>query len=181
MHDTLTAQRPSAASMSAPAIVKPLPAASRFILQGSAAVMAAAAAALALPDTKLACRASAHGERAILWLGPYERLVIGGEAEGAELTRLLAAALVDLPHSLVEVTDRQIAFEVTGPHAAELLNSACPLDLDLSQFPVGMCTRTILAKAEIVLWRTAPETFRLEVWRSFSAYVVGLLEEAGRA
>ncbi len=41
-----------------------------------------------------------------------------------------------------------------------------------------MCTRTIFAKAEIVLWRTAPDAFRIEVWRSFAPYVLGLLDEA---
>jgi sarcosine oxidase subunit gamma len=41
-----------------------------------------------------------------------------------------------------------------------------------------MCTRTVLGKAEIVLWRTAPDIFRIEVWRSFAAYVWLFLDEA---
>jgi sarcosine oxidase subunit gamma len=41
-----------------------------------------------------------------------------------------------------------------------------------------MCTRTVLAKAEIVLWRTEPNTFHLEVWRSFEAYVRQFLTAA---
>lgn len=52
--------------------------------------------------------------------------------------------------------------------------------MDVSAFPVGMCTRTLLGKAEIVLWRTAPEVFRIEVWRSFAAYLSAFLEEAAR-
>jgi sarcosine oxidase, subunit gamma len=40
-----------------------------------------------------------------------------------------------------------------------------------------MCTRTVLAKADITLWRTRDDAFHLEVWRSFSAYVTGLLSE----
>ena len=43
-----------------------------------------------------------------------------------------------------------------------------------------MCTRTVFAKAEIVLWRPAEHVFRLEVWRSFSLYVVQLLHEVAR-
>jgi sarcosine oxidase subunit gamma len=66
---------------------------------------------------------------------------------------------------------------VSGPHAATILSGACPLDLDLSEFPVGMCTRTVLAKGDIVLWRTGEDSFHLEVWRSFSGYVTGLLSE----
>jgi sarcosine oxidase subunit gamma len=43
-----------------------------------------------------------------------------------------------------------------------------------------MCTRTMLAKAEIVLWRTGSLEFRVEVWRSFAAYVSQFLAEAAR-
>ena len=92
----------------------------------------------------------------------------------------LAAALERLPHSLVDVSHRQSALAVSGPQAATLLAAGCPLDLDESAFPVGMCTRTVLAKAEVMLWRTEPQVFRLEVWRSFVAYVSQFLGEAAR-
>ena len=49
-----------------------------------------------------------------------------------------------------------------------------------SAFPVGMCSRTVLGKAEVVLWRTAAQVFRIEVWRSFASYLTGFLEEAAR-
>jgi len=52
--------------------------------------------------------------------------------------------------------------------------------LHISQFPVGMCTRTLLSKADITLWRTREDTFHLEVWRSFAGYVGGLLCEIAR-
>ena len=45
-------------------------------------------------------------------------------------------------------------------------------------FPVGMCTRTLFGKAEIVLWRMRADAWRIEVWRSFAPYVLGCLEEA---
>jgi sarcosine oxidase subunit gamma len=91
----------------------------------------------------------------------------------------LEQALSPYPHSLVDVSHRQVALEISGRQAATTLAGACPLDLDLSQFPVHMCTRTVLAKAEIVLWRTAPEVFHLEVWRSFLSYAQDLLNEIG--
>jgi sarcosine oxidase subunit gamma len=43
-----------------------------------------------------------------------------------------------------------------------------------------MATLTLFDKAEIVLWRRAPATFHLEVWRSFSPYLMGSLAEAAR-
>jgi sarcosine oxidase, subunit gamma len=89
----------------------------------------------------------------------------------------LERTLSDIPHALVDISHRQFALEVSGAHAATILSGACPLDLDLAEFPVGMCTRTVLAKADIVLWRTQEQVFHLEVWRSFLGYVTGLLSE----
>jgi sarcosine oxidase subunit gamma len=43
-----------------------------------------------------------------------------------------------------------------------------------------MCTRTVLGKAEVLLWRTDAQAFRLEVWRSFAPYVAQFLGEASR-
>ena len=78
------------------------------------------------------------------------------------------------------MSHRQSALSVSGTHAATVLSAGCPLDLDISAFPVGMCTRTMLAKAEVVLWRTGAAAFRLEVARSFVAYVSEFLADAAR-
>ena len=67
-----------------------------------------------------------------------------------------------------------------GPHAEWLLESQCPLPLNLRDFPVGMCTRTVFAKTEIVLWRAGEQSFHVEVWRSFASYLLGLLHEVAR-
>ncbi len=115
---------------------------------------------------------------AALWLGPDEQLLLAND--GVDLAATLAPALRGLPHSLVDVSHRQTAIEVSGAQASVLLNTGCPLDLHLSSFPIGMCTRTVLAKAEIVLWRTHEQAFHVEVWRSFAAYVTGFLAEAAR-
>jgi sarcosine oxidase subunit gamma len=129
-----------------------------------------------LPTTPM--RAQVAGARAALWLGPDEWLLLAPEERGTALDAALSGALAGQPASLVDVSHRQVGLVVAGPHAAELLNAGCPLDLDPTVFPVGMCTRTILGKVEIVLWRTADDTFRIEVARSFAPYVVELLREA---
>jgi sarcosine oxidase subunit gamma len=159
--------------------VRALPAAARYILRGTPQVMTAAGAALGLTISQTACRAATNGAQvAALWLGPDEQLLIAPES--ADLAATLQPALRDLSHSLVEVSHRQIALEVSGPHVTDVLNAGCPLDLDLSAFPVGMCTRTVLTKAEIVLWRTDETVFHVEVWRSFASYVTELLAEIAR-
>jgi sarcosine oxidase subunit gamma len=161
--------------------LRPLPPAARFILHGDAQVRARAADAWQTPFSAVALRALQAGSRATLWLGPDEYLLIGWSAAdagpdgAAALAEALEQAIGDMPHALVDVSHRQIAVEVHGANAAAILNGACPLDLDLAAFPVGMCTRTVFAKADIVLWRSAEQCFRLEVWRSFANYVTGLL------
>jgi sarcosine oxidase, subunit gamma len=181
MPDLRFARRPP--PVSSGTAVQALAPAQRCILRGDEAVRAAAERALGLTVPASACRAAAEGERAALWLGPDEWLLIAPASAAAEPPAALAqltAALAGLPHSLVDVSHRQCALAVSGPEAATLLAAGCPLDLHESAFPVGMCTRTMLAKAEVVLWRTAAQSFRLEVWRSFVDYVARFLAEAAR-
>jgi sarcosine oxidase, subunit gamma len=156
-------------------ILRQLPPALRLALRGGPPVMAAAAAALGLPPSETPCRAAHSEDWAALWLGPDERLLIGPAEAAVQLTELLQRALAGSAHSLVEVSHAQTAFEVSGPRAATALNAGCPLDLDPASFPLDMCTRTVLAKAQVVLWRTGPEVFRLETARSFAPYVTTLL------
>ena len=166
--------------LEASALVQSLPPATRYILRGNAAVRAAAQQALTLQLPANPCRAVSDGERAALWLGPDEWLLIAADGAAAILGAALNEALQGLPHSLVDVSHRQVAFALADAHAISVLAAGCPLDLDPSAFPVGMCTRTVFAKAEIVLWRYGEDRFRLEVWRSFAAYVSGVIAEAAR-
>jgi sarcosine oxidase subunit gamma len=164
--------------------IRALPPAMRFILQGGVGARSAAASIWGVAFAEQACRAMMQGARATLWLGPDEYLLLGG-IDGSEVTGdesqaafgALELALKDMPHALVDISHRQFALEVSGPHAATILSGGCPLDLDLAEFPVGMCTRTVFAKADILLWRTREDAFHVEVWRSFAGYVTGLLHE----
>jgi sarcosine oxidase subunit gamma len=152
----------------------------RLSLRGGPEALAAAGEAFGVPLPREACRAAEGDARAALWLGPDEQLLLVQHSDWDATLSALASRLKALPHSLVDISQRQIALQVGGAHAAELLSSACPLDLHLDAFPIGMCTRTLLAKAPIVLWRTSADAFHLEVWRTFAPYVRQLLQEAGR-
>jgi sarcosine oxidase, subunit gamma len=157
-----------------------LPPASRFVFRGDAAARGAAGTALGTAFPEAACRATTDGSRAALWLGPDEHLLLAADGEGASIELTLSRALVGHAYSLVDVSHRQVGIRVQGGRAEWLLESQCPLPLNLRDFPVGMCTRTVFAKAEIVLWRTSAEVFHLEVWRSFATYVVELLRAVDR-
>ncbi|MBS7545258.1 sarcosine oxidase subunit gamma [Ancylobacter oerskovii] len=157
-----------------------IPPCTRLAFRGREAAIGPAGAAFGVDLPRTACRFTRSGTRLAAWLGPDEWLLLAEEADPAALFADLETALAGLPHALVDVSDRSLGIALEGPRAAYVLNQGCPLDLDTAAFPVGMSTRTVFAKAEIVLLREAPERFRLEVWRSFAPYVWGLLEEARR-
>ena len=149
MADLSTARQ--APPLDLPSGVRLLPPAARFTLRGGAPVMAAAGVALGLTISEAACRSSANQDRAVLWMGPDEQLILAAADSGQSLGAHLRDALSALPHSLVEMSHRQLALEVSGPTTQTLLNARCPLDLHISAFPIRMCTRTMLGKADIVL------------------------------
>ena len=111
-------------------------------------------------------RAAVHEDHAVLWLGPDEYLVLAREMP------VMAA------ESVVDVSDRTVGIILEGAHAAWCLNAFCALDLE--RFSVGACTRALLGKVEIILWRRAEGTFHIETGRSFVPHVLSCLEEARR-
>jgi heterotetrameric sarcosine oxidase gamma subunit len=140
-----------------------LPPQTRLIICGGAATLAAAG--LTAPD---ACRCVRHGPHALLWLGPDEfMLLTSGDA-------------IPSIANTVDVSHRDTALSVSGPRAAWAINAFCALDLHDAAFPVGMCARTLLGRAPVLLWRTAEATFRIEATRSLAPYVWTCLEEARR-
>lgn len=161
-------------------LLAPCAPAARFVLRGGADVAARAGAAFGAMPPAEACRAASTGERAALWLGPDEWLLLAPRAEEDAVEDALRGALASVPHALVRVSDRHAALTASGPRAEALLAAGCPLDLDATAFPEGMCTRTLLAKAEVVLWRHRAASFRIEVRRSFATYAWDFLREAAR-
>jgi len=124
-------------------------------------------------------RCQSVGERRTLRLGPDEWLLCGPQTEGNEIANAAQAALGDLTHALVDVSHAHVALSVSGPQAAEAINSGCPLDLTCVAFPPGAATRTLLGNAEIVLSRWVGQAgFEVECGRSFAAYVRDFLEAA---
>ncbi|MDX0423873.1 sarcosine oxidase subunit gamma family protein [Sinorhizobium medicae] len=155
------------------AILTPAEPASRISLRAGHDAISALSAALGVTVPLRPKTSASTGKRHALWLGPDEWLVI--DEEGADLVAAFASS--GALHSAVDVSHRNTAVIVSGPGAEAAINSGCPQDLSLALFPVGACSRTIFGKAEIVLLRTAEDTFRVECWRSFSPFVFGLLSE----
>jgi sarcosine oxidase subunit gamma len=160
--------------------LRAVPAVARFVFRGDQAARAAAATPFGTDLPAGVGRAITHRARAALALGPDEHWLIVPEDEASVFAREMAAALAGLAHSLVDISHRQVAVELRGADAEWLLSGGCPLPLDRDAFPVDACTRTVFGKAEVTLWRTREDVFRIEVARSYAGYLVALLREVAR-
>lgn len=171
----------------------------RSATEGRVAAHAAVSVTPAMPATRLALRAPdasvevlgralglalprkpktsvSNGQRAALWLGPDEWLLID-QADGDPAAD---CSKITVFHSAVDISHRNVALLVEGAGAEAAISAGCPQDISLDVFPVGACSRTILGKIEIVLWRTGEQAFRVECWRSFADYAFTLLADAAR-
>ncbi|MBN9066343.1 MAG: sarcosine oxidase subunit gamma family protein [Rhizobiales bacterium] len=132
----------------------------------------AAALGLALPDC-IGRRAAADGIEAIQ-LGPDEWTVLASAGDVAQLTDTCAALAAARPHSLVDISGREVTLLIEGPKAAELLTLGCPRDI--ATIPHGEGRRTLFEGTTVVLWRDAADRFRIDVWNSFTGHIAQLLE-----
>lgn len=139
----------------------------RYVLRSHPEDLLRVAAAYTWPAPARLLQACREGPRCALWLGPDELLLIDERPGSARVVpRNLGTA-----HSWVDVSARHVALDLEGPDVVSQLSATCPLNLEDDAFPVDACTRTVLAKCEIVLWRTAEDRFRLEIGRSYLSYI----------
>jgi sarcosine oxidase subunit gamma len=104
-------------------------------------------------------------ERSVLWLGPSEWLVVDGPP-------------IDLPGG-VDVSANRTTIELSGPHARDILEKGCALDLHPRAFPAGSCAQTMVARTQVILWQTAETpVYHLMVRGSFARYLADWLTDA---
>ena len=120
------------------------------------------------------------GTRSVLWLGPDEWLVVAPDGDGRELVVGLRGALGLARGSAVDVSAGHTVFELIGPSARDLLEHGCPLDLHPRVFGTGRCARTLLGKAQVLLWHPEEEGYRVLVGPSFADYLLNWLTDAAR-
>ena len=127
---------------------------------------------LALPDR--IGRRAASGKVEAIRLGPDEWTILAPADAAAGLAAACAAVYGDHPHSLVDISGREVTLSIEGPKAAELLTLGLPRDI--ATIAVGEGRRTLFDGATVVLWRDAEDRFRMDVWNSFADHVAHLLE-----
>ena len=154
----------------------PIPARTHLSLRAHPDAAAAVGTALGLTLPGKPKTSTVTDTLAALWLGPEDWLLVG-ETPASELIAAVEGSGTAL-HSAVDVTDRYVGIRIEGPAAQAVLSSSCPQDLRLQSFPVGAVSRTIFAKADMVIWRRGETEFEVLCVRSFADYVWALLAEA---
>lgn len=132
----------------------------------------AEAAGLALPGTT---RIVTDGSRALGWMSPDELLLVLSAAELPDALALLTDALAGEHALVVDMSDARAVFDVTGPHAADVIGKLMPVDMD--DLPPDGLRRSRAAQAAAALWRI-PGGFRLIGFRSTADYLRLILENA---
>ena len=170
--------------------LRTLPAAARFVLRIPETAIHNLPSLAGLDISMPINRMSENGSRIAARLGPSEWLLIVPERDAEKFTADLSDQLSSQYHTVVDISHRNVAFEVSGTAAAAVINAGCPLNLNDDQFRIGHATRSLLGKSEIVLLRLSDSTdergmtqprYRIECWRSFGRYLHEFLAEAVRS
>lgn len=155
--------------------IRTLTRAARFSVRCGEADRTAAAEALGVPLIGTIGAIAVAGPRRSLCLGPDEWIVVAPLEDGPAMAAAFAAS--PAVGSLVEVTNRDVTFAITGPGGEELLAHGCPRDL--SKLAPGRGVRTVFDGVSVVLWRF-DDRFEMAVWRSYVPFVEALLSAAAR-
>lgn len=132
----------------------------------------AEAAGLAVPR---ATRITTDGSRSLGWMSPDELLLVLPAPERPEAQAALEQALAG-EHALVaDVSDMRAVFDVTGPHAADVIAKLSPADL--AGIPPDGLRRSRAAQTAVAFWRL-PDGYRIIGFRSTADYLATVLQNA---
>ncbi|MCX2689159.1 sarcosine oxidase subunit gamma family protein [Pseudomonas sp. DCB_AW] len=112
----------------------------------------------------------ANSDMSLQWMGPDEWLLIVPGGQEFAIEQKLRAALDGLHIQVVNVSGGQSLLELRGPHVREVLMKSTSYDVHPNNFPVGKAVGTVFAKSQLVIRRTAEDTWELVIRRSFADY-----------
>ncbi|MFK0311973.1 sarcosine oxidase subunit gamma [Pseudomonas sp. NPDC090233] len=112
----------------------------------------------------------ANSEMSLQWLGPDEWLLIVPGGQEFAVEQKLRAALEGQHIQVVNVSGGQSLLELRGPNVREVLMKSTSYDVHPNNFPVGKAVGTVFAKSQLVIRRTAEDTWELVIRRSFADY-----------
>ncbi|GGF81921.1 hypothetical protein GCM10007301_47560 [Azorhizobium oxalatiphilum] len=181
MSEALLLVRPTPAEANLTQLI-PLGPATRFALHvfGVEAVPTASAGGFDLSGPVGSCRKM--GARVSLHLSLHEWRLIAPPSETRHMVAEIQSDLGGVVTSLVEISRRNVSFQISGPNARAILNDLILLDLSDNAFPAGAATLALLGSADVVLVRPGPEAlYYVECARKLGPYVQDMLTEATHA
>lgn len=126
-------------------------------------------------NAPIAVRAHRQGRITWLWQGPHEWLLLSDEMDGPSLAAHLGEKLRGITAAAIDVSDRILTLEISGPAAAALICKAT--SLDLAQLGPPGCCRTRFAGLHASLFRlSGSQDYGLIVDRALSVYLHSWLQ-----
>ena len=120
-----------------------------------------------------------NGDTTVFWLAPTEWFVRTAADGQLDLIARLEEALAGQHIATNDVTGNFTTVELSGPHARDVLEKGCTLDLHPRAFAPGQCAQTLLSHAGILIRPTADaQAFEIVVRRSFADYTFLWLDDA---
>lgn len=107
-----------------------------------------------------------------LCVGPDEWVIVTDNVAVIETD--CQSAYDTLPHSLVDISGREITFRIEGERATELLTLG--LARDPESIIIGTGRRVFFDGVTVVIWRNGQHDYQMDVWNSFASYIYCLLE-----
>lgn len=146
---------------------------------GDKAFRSAVAGSVGTEPPALSGKVAAAGERAILWLGPDEWLIVTPPGDEQAVKVALDSALAGMRASVVDVSDNYTTIRIAGAKTRWVLAKGWAIDLHPRVFGPGRVAQGNLALANVVLRQTddAPG-FEILVRPSFAKYLWDWLTDA---
>ncbi|TCT44914.1 sarcosine oxidase subunit gamma [Martelella mediterranea] len=145
----------------------------RLNLRARAAAVAPLCDALGLELSDRIGKRSRADTREALCLGPDEWLILTREDDAASAISACAAIYDRHPHSLVDISGREITVEISGEKATDLLTLGCPRDPET--IAIGEGRRTVFDGVSVVIRREEANRFAMDMWHSFAPFALSLL------
>lgn len=121
------------------------------------------------------------GDHRIYWLGPNEWLIVTAVTDALDLMTRLRDSFAGQHASVTDVSGGQVAIQLAGPDARDVLAKGCTLDFHSDNFSAGSCAQSGLAKANVLIGVVDDQpSYEIIVRRTFAEYLVLWLTHAVR-
>ena len=107
---------------------------------------------------------------AMLWLGPRSWLWVAGSDAPPQEFDPARRALNAAGAALFDLSASYVAWTISGPEVARVLNRGCPLDFHPRAFPAGHCAQSVFGHINALFYRPDDRpAFLVMVARSLAA------------